>query len=66
MPVILRHADEPAYLEEILQNPTALLERLLQPYPAHRMRVYRASRTVNDPRHDTVDCIQPLPEATAC
>ena len=51
MPVILRAADEEAWLNPDETEPTQLLP-LLKPYAAEEMEAYSVSRMVNSPRND--------------
>jgi putative SOS response-associated peptidase YedK len=60
MPVILPAAAYAAWLDPTQQQPQAL-QPWLAPYPAEQMERYPVDRTVNSPRHDTPDCLAPLP-----
>jgi putative SOS response-associated peptidase YedK len=59
MPVIL---DRSTYASWLDQNPDANPKKLLVPYPAEKMAAYTVSRTVNDPKHDSPECILPAAE----
>ena len=58
MPVILPRAAYAQWLDPVEQRP-ATLQKLLKPYPAAEMVVFPVSTLVNDPRHDTPECIEP-------
>jgi len=58
MPVILDPEGEKHWL-----NPgesLSFLQSLLVPYPPEEMEVYQVSQIVNNPRHDSIDCIEPI------
>lgn len=59
MPVML---DRSAFAEWLDpgNHDTAALQRLLQPFPAERMRAYPVSPRVNKPDKDDADCIKPV------
>ena len=59
MPVILTREAEAVWLDPAIQNP-ALLLPLLKPYPAEEMEAYPVSLWVNNPAHDTPECMSPL------
>ena len=59
MPVILTREAERVWLDPAIQDPTQLLP-LLVPYPAEEMEAYSVSQRVNNPAHDSPDCIQLL------
>ncbi len=59
MPVILPSDAIKQWLDPQLQSPQQL-NLLLQPYPAELMEAYPVSTTVNNPRNDSPDCIQPI------
>lgn len=58
MPVILPISAYSKWLEREDQNPEQL-NSLLVPYPAEEMVHHAVSTTVNNPRNDDVECIQP-------
>ncbi|MCB9009711.1 MAG: SOS response-associated peptidase [Ardenticatenaceae bacterium] len=58
MPVIVEPEDFDLWLNPE-PNPEQGLH-LLRPYPAEKMTAYPVSTTVNNPRNDVPDCIQPL------
>ncbi len=60
MPVILTREAEDIWLDPAIQDPTRLLP-LLTPYPAEAMVAYPVSTKVNNPAHDSQECIIPLP-----
>ncbi|MGH7369454.1 MAG: SOS response-associated peptidase, partial [Candidatus Methylomirabilaceae bacterium] len=59
MPVILTKEAESVWLGPTIQDPAILLP-LLTPYPAQEMEVHPVSTRVNNPTHDSPECIQPL------
>ena len=59
MPVILTREAEAAWLDLTMQDP-ALLLSLLKPYPAQEVEAYPVSPWVNNPLHDTPECVIPL------
>lgn len=59
MPVILTREAERVWLDRTIQDPS-LLVPLLAPYPAEKMECYPVSTQVNNPSHDTPECIQLL------
>lgn len=59
MPVILPPAAYPQWLDPAEQNPSNL-QPLLQPYPSEEMTAFPVSRTVNNPRNDTPECVIPV------
>lgn len=61
MPVILSPDDYDLWLDPAVQSPDRLFP-LLSPYPAEQMRHYPVSTQVNNPGHDSPDCIVPLEE----
>lgn len=61
MPVILKEEDYRRWLDSLERQPSEVMD-LLAPYPAERMLAEPVSRVVNDPKHDTPDCIEPLVE----
>lgn len=60
MPVIQDPGDFDLWLDPRVQD-TARLQALLRPFPAERMTAYPVSTWVNNPAHDTPDCIAPVP-----
>lgn len=59
MPVILEPKDYDRWLDPTLQDPEKL-QPLLRPYDAEKMSSYPVSLEVNNPRHDSPDCIEPI------
>ena len=59
MPLILHPSDYSLRLGPITHQGRSLT-RLLQTYPAEDMQAYPVSSLVNNPRHDTSLCLQPL------
>ncbi|MUG98690.1 hypothetical protein F7734_42925 [Scytonema sp. UIC 10036] len=59
MPVILHQKDYDLWLAPQVQTPE-MLQQLLQPYPSEAMTAYPVSTAVNNPKHDSPDCVQPL------
>jgi putative SOS response-associated peptidase YedK len=57
MPVIIASQDYMSWLEI---NPPSLfpLLNLLRPYPSNCLRIYPVSRMINNPQHDTSECIK--------
>ena len=60
MPVILTRDAEAVWLDPTIQEPAKLLP-LLTPYPAQNMEYYPVSTWVNNPAHDSQECVRPLP-----
>ena len=58
MPVILAPQDYDAWLDP--QSSGDRLQNLLRPYAAAEMAAYPVSTQVNNPQHETPDCIAPL------
>jgi putative SOS response-associated peptidase YedK len=58
MPVILSDKAADVWLAGD-SKPAALLE-LLQPYDSGLMELYEVSKSVNSPRHNAPDCLQPV------
>ena len=56
MPVIVDPKNYDEWLDRELQDPE-LLQRLLQPYPAKKMRLVPVSTLVNSPRNDNPRCV---------
>jgi putative SOS response-associated peptidase YedK len=59
MPVILPPNKYATWLDPTNQNLEALT-KLLQPYPATKMKAYAVSTLVNSPRNNTRECITPV------
>jgi putative SOS response-associated peptidase YedK len=59
MPVILTHDAEAIWLDPAIQDPEKLLP-LLKPYPSEEMETCPVSPWVNNPAHDTPECMSPL------
>ena len=59
MPVILVRETEVIWLDPTIQDPARLLP-LLRPYPAEEMEAYPVSTRVNNPSHDSQECIVSL------
>jgi putative SOS response-associated peptidase YedK len=59
MPVILRPEDYGMWLDASLQNPHDL-EHLYVPFPDEEISLYEVSKVVNNARHDSPDCIEPV------
>jgi putative SOS response-associated peptidase YedK len=58
MPVILDPADFHAWLDPATPRQAALA--LLRPCPVEHLKAYPVSRTVNSPRNDVPDCVEPI------
>jgi putative SOS response-associated peptidase YedK len=59
MPVILHRDDLPLWLDRAAYDPLEF-NRLYQPYPAELMQSWQVSTRVNNPAHDTDECIKRL------
>jgi len=59
MPVILTREAERVWLDPTIQDRAQLLP-LLTPYPSEEMETYPVSTWVNNPTHDTQQCMIPL------
>jgi putative SOS response-associated peptidase YedK len=59
MPVILEQQDYDLWLNPQVQTPQ-LLQQLLRPYPAPAMTAYPVSTLVNNPRHNSPECVMPI------
>jgi putative SOS response-associated peptidase YedK len=59
MPVILHPSDYSLWLSSARQD-LPILNALLKAYPSEGMQSYPVSPFVNNPRHDTSLCLQPL------
>ncbi|MFH7325876.1 SOS response-associated peptidase [Desulfurivibrio sp. C05AmB] len=62
MPVICQPADFTLWLDQSVTDP-AKLRPLLQPCPAEILQSWPVSTLVNNPRHDSAECIQPVTKA---
>ncbi len=60
MPVILPADAYEQWLDPD-EQPADRLTPLLNPYPAREMTAHAVSRTVNNPRTDSPDCVKPAP-----
>jgi len=54
MPVILERNSYDLWLD----GPTEDLDKILTPYPAHKMKVYPVSKSVNDATYDAQECLE--------
>ncbi|MGB3298458.1 MAG: SOS response-associated peptidase [Phormidesmis sp.] len=59
MPVIIHPEDYDLWLDPELQDGRHL-QPLLRPYESEAMQMYPVSKVVNNPQHETSDCIEPL------
>lgn len=59
MPVILTRQAEAVWMDPTIQEPARLLP-LLTPYMVEEMEAYPVSLLVNNPAHDTPECMSPL------
>jgi len=59
MPVILEPEDYSLWLDNKGFDAT-MLEALLKPYPANKMKAYAVSNRVNNPKNTGESCIAPL------
>lgn len=59
MPVILHPQDYDLWLDKSVAKDDRL-QALLRPYDASEMESYPVSATVNSPKNDSADCVQPL------
>ena len=59
MPVILAPASYGQWLDPTFQQ-TDSLKGLLRPYPGEELTAYPVSTLVNNPRHDTPQCLEPV------
>lgn len=64
MPVILEPQDYDLWLDSQVETPQTL-QQLLRPYPAPAMTAYPVSTLVNNPRHNSSECIIPLSDQNA-
>jgi len=60
MPVILDPTDYEQWLEPAVQD-VLRLTPLLRPYPSEEMTFYPVNLRVNNPKHDDLLCVEPLP-----
>ncbi len=60
MPVILPRQAYKQWLDPAEHKSTEQLQALLVPYPAKEMTAHPVSTTVNNPRNDVPDCIEPV------
>lgn len=58
MPLILPADEVATWLDR--ETPPRELEAMLRPYPAAEMKAYEVSTIVNNPRHDSPECIRPI------
>lgn len=59
MPVIVPPEDYDLWLDPEFED-TKKLEKLLRPYPADEMEANPVSTAVNNPRNDSMECVQPV------
>jgi putative SOS response-associated peptidase YedK len=59
MPVILALQDWDVWLNSQVQKPE-VLQQLLRPYPPAEMTGYAVSTLVNNPKHNSPECVAPL------
>ena len=59
MPVILPPADYDFWLDPEYQAKEKLLS-MLGPYPVDEMKAVPVGTTVNNPRHESAECVEPL------
>ncbi|MFO0946814.1 MAG: SOS response-associated peptidase [Planctomycetota bacterium] len=59
MPVILSSEDYNSWLDPEC-DPQRTLVPLLRPFPDEKMKMYPVSSQVNNARHETADCVEPL------
>ena len=60
MPVILDPTDYEHWLDPAVQD-VLRLTPLLRPYPSEEMKFYPVNLRVNNPKHDDLLCVEPLP-----
>ena len=58
MPVIIPPEHYETWLQSVTREET--LQALLAPYPEEKMEVYRVGSTVNSPKNDMPECIEPM------
>lgn len=61
MPVILAPEDYALWLDPVVRDPR-LLQSLLRPFPAGRMRMHPIDTAVNSPRNEGPELLAPVPE----
>ena len=59
MPVILKQQEYDLWLDVQAQAPE-LLQQLLSSYPSEEMNTYQVSSFVNNPKHNSYQCIEPI------
>jgi len=59
MPVVLPEQHIEQWLDRSYKD-TDHLKKLLVPYPAKKMKAYRVSSLVSNPRNDAAECMQPV------
>ncbi len=59
MPVILAPSDWDAWLDPDAKD-ARYLQSLLVPYPAEGMTAWKVGTQVNNPRHDSTDCLEAM------
>lgn len=59
MPVLIPKENRNIWLDPANHDPK-MLAGLLSPYPAEDMEAFPVGRAVNDPRHNTPDCLEPV------
>lgn len=62
MPLILKPGDYDLWLNPEVTDIRSL-QVIMKPYPDDKMEAYPVSATVNDPRNDIPECIEPILEA---
>ena len=60
MPVILHPTEFDLWLDRAVNDPYEL-QRVFQPYPSDVMQIWPVSPVVNNSRHESSECIEPLP-----
>ena len=60
MPLILKQQDYNLWLSTQLQAPE-LLQDLLSYDPSEEMNIYKVSSFVNNPKHNSYQCVKPIP-----
>lgn len=59
MPVILNKDEEQLWLDRSIED-TYILNELLDPYPAEKIEAYTVSSSVNSPKNDGPELVQPV------
>ncbi|MGC8829898.1 MAG: SOS response-associated peptidase [Verrucomicrobiia bacterium] len=59
MPLIIRPEDYHLWLDDSVKD-IKLLENLLKPFPPERMRRYKVSRMMNNPKFDSPECFKEI------